>query len=250
MEDIVKLSGLVQNAAPQACPGCGHLLFYRLIREVLEELEINNRAVQCNGIGCTGVNRPWIDHGYVPLLAHGRAAAVATGLKRTNPDLIVYTFQGDGDAEVIGLSETLGAAYRNENICVFVSLNLLYGLTGGQMAWSTLAGQVTTTTPDGRDVSDTGHPFHMPEMIVRSFPDVAYAARGTITSPANIRALKEMIRNAFLAQLNGEGYSVVECLSVCPNNWHLSPAECLDHVDNVVTREFPLGEFKQRRVRK
>lgn len=246
MEDIVKLSSIVQSPAPQACPGCGHLLFFRLILEVIDELGIRDRTVQCNGIGCTGVQRPWMNHGNVPLLAHGRAAAVATGLKRANPDLIVYTFQGDGDAEVIGLSESLGAAYRNENICAFVSLNLLYGLTGGQMAWSTLEHQVTATTPNGRDVSTTGRPFHMPELIVNSFPDVAYVARGTITSPANIRKLKEMIRNAFLAQMNGEGYSLVEGLSVCPNNWHMSPLDCLDHVNNVVTREFSLGELKQR----
>lgn len=247
MEDIVRLSTIVQNPAPQACPGCGHLLFFRLILEVLDEMNLTDKAIQCNGIGCTGVQRPWMNHSNVPLLAHGRAAAVATGVKRTNPDKIVYTFQGDGDGEVIGLSESLGAAYRNENICVFVSLNLLYGLTGGQMAWSTLEHQVTTTTVNGRDPSTTGHPFHMPELIAENFKDAAYVARGSVSSPANIRQLKKMIRNAFEAQLNGEGYSIVENLSVCPNNWHLSPIESLAHVNNVVVKEFPLGEFKKRK---
>ncbi len=247
MDDLVRLSSLVHTRAHQACPGCGHLIFFRLIMEVLDEMGMTDRAVQCNGIGCTGVQRPWMNHSNVPLLAHGRAAAVATGVKRSNPDLLVYTFQGDGDAEVIGLSETLGAAYRNENICVFVSLNLLYGLTGGQMAWSTLENQVTATTPTGRNVEETGRPFHLPELIAGNFPDAAYVARGSINSPTHIRQLKNMIRNAFEAQLNGEGYSIVENLSVCPNNWHMSPLQCLDHVENVVSKEFPLGEFKTRR---
>ncbi len=183
MEDIVKLSHLINNPAPAACPGCGHLLFTRLIQEVMFELGITGKAIHVNGIGCTGVNRPWQNHGYVPLTAHGRAAAVATGIKRTNPDLFVYTFQGDGDAAVIGLSETLNAAYRNENICVFVSTNEVFGLTGGQMSWQTLPGQITTTTPRGRDTSLSGKPFHLPELIASQFPDIAYAARGTIDSP-------------------------------------------------------------------
>lgn len=246
MEDIVRVSNLIQNPAPGACPGCGHLIFFRLIREVLDELNITENAIQANGIGCTGVTRPWQNHGYVPLLAHGRAAAVATGIKRTNPDTFVYTFQGDGDATVIGFAETMNAAYRNENICVFISTNAVFGLTGGQMSWETLPGQITTTSPLGRDVEKTGDPLHLPELIVHTNPKIAYAARGTIDSPKHINQLKKMIRNSMEAQLNGEGYSVVECMSVCPNNWHMTPLQCRDHIADEVIPAYPLGEFKKR----
>ncbi len=246
MEDIVRLSNLIDSPAPTACPGCGHLLFFRLIREVLDELDLTEKAIHANGIGCTGVHRAWQNHGYVPLTAHGRAAAVATGIKRTNPDAFVYTFQGDGDAAVIGLAETLNAAYRNEKICVFVSTNSVFGLTGGQMSWATLPGQVTTTTPLGRDTDITGSPLHLPEMIASQFPKIAYAARGTIDSPQHINQLKNMIRSAMEAQVNNEGYSIVECMSACPNNWHMTPLQCREHIQEKVIPEFPLGEFKKR----
>lgn len=246
MEDIVRLSHLIDKPAPTACPGCGHLLFFRLIRECLDELGITENAIHANGIGCTGVHRAWQNHGYVPLTAHGRAAAVATGIKCTNPDTFVYTFQGDGDASVIGLSETLNAAYRNENFCVFVSTNSVFALTGGQMSWETLPGQKTTTSPLGRDCGLTGNPLHLPELICEINPNVAYAARGTISSPKHIIQLKRMVKNAMEAQLAGEGYSIVECMSACPNNWHLTPLECREHIEKNVLPEFPVGEFKKR----
>ncbi len=246
MEDIVRLSNLIDAPAPTACPGCGHLLFFRLIREVLDELDLTEKAIHANGIGCTGVHRAWQNHGYVPLTAHGRAAAVATGIKRTNPEAFVYTFQGDGDAAVIGLAETLNAAYRNENICVFISTNAVFGLTGGQMSWATLPGQITTTSPLGRDPKNTGRPLHIPELIAREFPSIAYAARGTMNSPQHINQLKKMIHNAMQAQTNDEGYSIVECMSACPNNWHMSPLQCLEYIENEIIPEFPLGEFKKR----
>lgn len=246
MEDMVRLSNLIDQPAPAACPGCGHLIFFRLIREVLDELNMTQNAIHCNGIGCTGVHRPWQNHGYVPLLAHGRAAAVATGIKRTNPDTLVYTFQGDGDAAVIGLAETLNAAYRNENISVFISTNTVFGLTGGQMSWASLPGQITTTTPKGRDPELSGKPLHLPEMISREYTDIAYAARGTVDSPKHINQLKKMIRNAMEAQLNHEGYSIVESMSACPNNWHMTPLQCRKHLQEKVIPEFPLGEFKKR----
>ena len=247
MEDIIKLSNLIENPAPTSCPGCGHLLFFRLIREVINEMGLDDKTLHCNGIGCTGVVRPWLNHATVPLLAHGRAAAVATGAKLTNPDTFVYTFQGDGDAYVIGLAETLNAAYRNENISVFISNNTLYALTGGQLSWTTLPEQVTTSSPFGRDCAMTGKPLHVPEMIANEFPDVAYVARGTMNSVKNIIALKKMVRNAIEAQMNGEGYSMVECLSVCQNNWHMSPLEARKHIDNVMIPEYPIGEFKKRK---
>lgn len=246
MEDIVRLSNLIDAPAPTACPGCGHLLFFRLVRECLDELDITFNSIQANGIGCTGVQRAWQNHGYVPLTAHGRAAAVATGLKRVNPDKFIYTMQGDGDATVIGLAETLNAAYRNENICVFISTNGVFALTGGQMSWESLPGQKTTTSPLGRDTATTGQPLHAPELILSVNPNIAYAARGTVDSPAHIVQLKKMIKNAMQAQLNGEGYSVVECMSVCPNNWHLTPLQCRDYIREKVLPLYPVGELKKR----
>lgn len=246
MEDIVRLSNLIDAPAPTACPGCGHLLFFRLVRECMDELDITFNSIQANGIGCTGVQRAWQNHGYVPLTAHGRAAAVATGLKRVNPDKFIYTMQGDGDATVIGLAETLNAAYRNENICVFISTNGVFALTGGQMSWETLPGQKTTTSPLGRDTKTTGQPMHTPELILSINPDIAYAARGTVDSPAHIIQLKKMIKNAMQAQLNGEGYSVVECMSVCPNNWHLTPLQCREYIKEKVLPLYPVGELKKR----
>lgn len=247
MENLVALSQVIKRQEPKSCPGCGHNIFIRVVQEVLVELGLVNRAVECDGVGCAGNHYPYLNHSRIPALPHGRTAAAATGLKRTSPELIVYTFQGDGDAEVIGLAETMGAAYRNENICAFISLNMLYGLTGGQMAWSTLPGQVTATSSAGRDCELTGYPFHFPELVAHSFPHVAYAARGAVDTPAHINQLKGMVRNALEAQAAGEGYSVVECLSMCPNNWHMSPVQCQDHISNVVTKEFPLGEFVSRR---
>ena len=246
MEDKVKLSHLIQSPAPAACPGCGHLLFYRLILEVLEEMDVEKCAIEANGIGCTGVNRPWIHHGYVPLTAHGRAAALATGIKHVNPDYFVFTFQGDGDASVIGLSETLNAAYRNENITVFISTNAVFGLTGGQMSWETLPGQITTTSPYGRDTESTGDPLRVPELIASLNPKIAYAARGTISGARRINQLKQMIRNAVEAQIKGEGYSIVECMSVCPNNWHMTPIQCWEHIEKNVLPVYPVGEIVKR----
>lgn len=246
MEDIVRLSNLIDTPAPTACPGCGHLIFFRLVRECMDELGITFNSIQANGIGCTGVQRAWQNHGYVPLTAHGRAASVATGLKRTNPDKFIYTMQGDGDATVIGLAETLNAAYRNENICVFISTNGVFALTGGQMSWESLPGQKTTTSPLGRDTNLTGNPLHTPELILNVNPDIAYAARGTVDSPAHIIQLKRMIKNAMEAQLNNEGYSIVECMSVCPNNWHLTPLQCREYIKEKVIPLYPIGELKKR----
>ena len=226
------------------CGGCGHGVLLRLIGEVLTELGQDKNVMVAIGVGCschlkTGINSDLVQS------PHGRAAAVATGMKLAEPDITVFTYQGDGDAYSIGLSETLNAAYRNTNICCFVVNNGNFGMTGGQMAWTTLEGQKTTTSPHGRDCSVTGAPIKIPEMIAGSF-DVAYVARGAITTPQEIMKLKKYIRNAFEAQLNGEGYSMVEVLSTCPTNWGMSPVRAKEHLTENVMPIYPLGELKKR----
>ena len=190
------------------CGGCGHGVLLRLICECLEEFKLDKATIAAIGVGCschlkTGINCDLVQS------PHGRAAAVATGIRRVEADKFVFTYQGDGDAYTIGLSETLNAAYRNENICVFVVNNNNFGMTGGQMSWTTMPGQITTTSPRGRDVSTTGDPIKVPELIAHSFKP-AYVARGAVTTVKEINRLKGYIKNAFLAQINHEGYSLVE----------------------------------------
>lgn len=246
--DIVRLSHVV-NKNMSWCPGCGHAVFQRLILECIDELGMMDNCISVPGVGCTGLVHGMINHeNYYPT-PHGRAAAVATGVKRVNPNVLVYTWQGDGDAETIGFSETMNAAYRNENICVFVSVNNYFSMTGGQMSWTSLEGQKTATSPKGRDCSKTGYPIHLPEMIASEF-NVAYAARGALNSPAHINQTKKMIMTAFQKQLNGEGFSIVEALSMCPTSWEASPCECRRIIEEKVMPQYPIGVFKERGAEK
>ena len=226
------------------CPGCGHGLALRLIAEVCEEMGIQHNECLVIGVGCS-CNANDMLAGDSFQCPHGRAAAVATGMKRTRPNMCVMTYQGDGDAGVIGLSETLNAAYRNEKITVFTINNTNFGMTGGQMSWTTLGNQVTTTTVHGRDCSLTGEAIHLPEIIANSF-NVAYAARASLHEVKHITTAKNMVRNALQAQMNGEGYSIVEFLAACPTNWHLSPVESMKYIEDKILPVFPVGEFKKR----
>lgn len=230
------------------CPGCGHGIVVRLIGEVLEELKVEKQAVVL-GVGCSCTATPAFAALDRFQAAHGRATATATAMKRCSPDLTLFTYQGDGDAYVIGLSETLNAAYRNENIVTIVINNNNFGMTGGQMSWTTLPGQVTETSIYGRNCDMTGQPFHLPELIsgTRGF-HVAYAARGAVYDQKTINQTKKMLRNAFEAQLNGEGFSLVEVVSACPTNWHMTPLQCKERIHTKVTEEYPLGEFKSRDI--
>ncbi len=226
------------------CPGCGHGIIIRLIAEALEELEQDNNVIWGIGVGCSSLLGGGLeaDRLHCP---HGRVGAVATAMKRVNPDNIVLAYQGDGDALSIGLAETTSAAYRNENITVFLVNNVNYGMTGGQMSNTTMPGQKTSTTRDGRDTATTGMPFKFPELVASQFTP-AYVARGTVSSPANINKLKGYIKNAIQAQMNGEGYSLVEIVSTCPTNWRLSPADAMKKVDSDLVPYFPLGVLKDR----
>ena len=227
------------------CAGCGHGVLVRLICECIEEMQLEQKTIAVTGVGCschlkTAIN---VDLIQAP---HGRASAVATGVRRAETEMFVFSYQGDGDAYNIGLAETLNAAYRNENICVFVVNNSNFGMTGGQMSWCTLPGQVTATSPEGRNCRATGMPIHVPEMIAFGFHP-AYVARGAVTTPAEIRRLKGYIRNALEAQMAGEGYSLVEVLCSCPTNWGMAPQKAVEYLQEKVLPYYPLGEFQKRR---
>jgi 2-oxoglutarate ferredoxin oxidoreductase subunit beta len=226
------------------CPGCGHGITIRLIGECLEELGQDKNIIFGIGVGCSSLLGGVLETDRLHCL-HGRASAVCTGMKRVSPDNIVVSYQGDGDAYSIGLSETTNAAYRNENITVIAVNNTNYGMTGGQMSATTLPGQKTTTSPHGRDSATTGLPIRFPELVASQF-SVAYVARGSVTSPKNINKTKKYIKNALEAQINNEGYSFVEVLSPCPTNWGMTPLQAIEKIDTDIVEVYPLGEFKTR----
>jgi len=229
------------------CPGCGHGVVIRLIAECLEELGQDKNVIYGIGVGCSSLLGGGLETDRRHC-SHGRAGAVCTGMKRVNPDNIVISYQGDGDAYSIGLAETTAAAYRNENFTTFIVNNVNYGMTGGQMSNTTLPGQVTTTSPRGRNCDVTGYPLKFPELVANQF-NAAYAARGCITTPAQINKTKKYIKNALEAQMNKEGYSVVEILSTCPTNWGMSATESKVKLEKDIIQYFPLGEFKMREVK-
>jgi 2-oxoglutarate ferredoxin oxidoreductase subunit beta len=226
------------------CPGCGHGVAIRLIAECLEELGQDENIIFGLGVGCSSLLGGGLQTDRLHCL-HGRAGAVCTAMKRVNPSNMVVAYQGDGDAYSIGIAETINAAYRNENFTVITINNTNYGMTGGQMSATTMPGQKTTTSPLGRDCSITGLPIKFPEIVASQF-NAAYVARGTVTSPGNINKLKGYIKNALEAQLNGEGYSVVEVMSPCPTNWGLSPMQAMERIEKELIPYYPLGELKTR----
>lgn len=227
------------------CPGCMHSTVVRLVGEVMESLGIVEQTVVIAGVGCNANGT----FGYMDIdtisAPHGRACAVGSAYKRCNPDNVVFTYQGDGDLASIGFAETMHAANRGDNITAIFINNAQYGMTGGQMAPTTLLGMKTTTTPYGRDARVHGYPMHVCEMM-NLFQAPSYIARGTCTSPQNVRKTKEYITKAFQAQLDGKGFSIVEVLSACPGNWGMSPLKCIDFIEDKLIKEFPLGEFRAR----
>ena len=237
------------------CAGCGHGIVSRLLNEVIEEEGYNYKVLLNCGVGCS-CNLNGHQEGEAKALiagdifqcAHGRASASATAMKRVHPDKLVVAYQGDGDGAVIGLAETLNAAYRNENITVIFINNTNFGMTGGQMSWTTLPGEKTATSEHGRNCDLNGKPIHLPEIISREFTDVAYVARGAVHNVKAINETKKMIKNAIEAQINGEGYSMVEVLSMCPTNWHMTPVQATARVENEVMKEYPVGVFKERKT--
>lgn len=224
------------------CPGCTHGVAHRLIAEVLDELDLREKTIGVAPVGCSVFAYNFFDLDFVEA-AHGRAPAMATGVKRVLPDRIVFTYQGDGDLASIGMAEIMHAAARGENITVVFINNAIYGMTGGQMAPTTLPGMKTTSSPSGRDVEQTGYPIRMAE-ILANMDGCSYSVRRSLHDPRNIRQAKKAIRTAFEVQQHGLGFSIVELLSTCPTNWGMTPVDALKFVEESMTPAFPLGDYK------
>ncbi len=224
------------------CPGCTHGISHRLIAEVLDEMGLREKTIGVAPVGCSVFAYKYLNTDYVEA-AHGRAPAMATGIKRVRPENIVYTYQGDGDLASIGMAEIMHAAGRGENITVIFINNAIYGMTGGQMAPTTLPGMKTTSSPKGRDVEMAGFPIKMSE-ILATMQGSSYIVRRSLHDPAYIRKSKKAIRKAFETQVRGMGFSLVELLSTCPTNWKVTPYEALQFVEDSMIPVFPLGDFK------
>ena len=224
------------------CPGCTHGIVHRLVAEVLDELGVEGKTVGVASVGCSVMSYNYFKCDMVQA-PHGRAPAVATGLKRARPENVIFTYQGDGDLAAIGTAETVHSATRGENITVIFINNAIYGMTGGQMAPTTLPGQITQTTPYGRDVKTAGYPVRVCEML-STLDGVALAQRVTVDSVKNVNIAKKAIKKAFENQIAGRGYSIVEVLSTCPTNWGLSPQEAIKWLQNNMIPYYPLGVYK------
>lgn len=224
------------------CPGCTHGLIHRLVGEVLEELDIIDTTIGVAPVGCSVLAYNYFACDMFEA-AHGRAPAVATGIKRTNPDAMVFTYQGDGDLASIGTAEIVHAATRGENIVTIFVNNCIYGMTGGQMAPTSLIGQVTETSPYGRDAKLQGYPIRIAEMIA-TLDGACYVERVSVDKAPNVTKAKKAIKKAFQNAIDGKGFSLVEVLSICPTNWGKSPEESFDWVRNSMMPVYPLGVKK------
>jgi len=231
------------NTRMHYCPGCFHSTMHKLLMEVVEELGIQEKTVGVCPVGCSVFAYDYMDVD-IQEAAHGRAAAVATGIKRMLPDRIVFSYQGDGDLAAIGTAETLHACNRGENFTFIFINNGIYGMTGGQMAPTTLEDQKTTTCPYGRDIAKAGPPLKMAE-IVSQLEGVAYVERVSCNTPANARKAKRAVKKAIEIQLEGLGTSFIEVASNCPSNWKMTPVESLDWLKEKVYPYYPLGVFKE-----
>ncbi len=230
------------DALTHYCPGCTHGIVHRLIAEAIDELGIRETTIGIAPVGCAVLAYNYFNLDFAEA-AHGRAPAMATGLKRVQPDKVVFTYQGDGDLAAIGTAEIVHAASRGENITTIFINNAIYGMTGGQMAPTTLPGQVTTSTPFGRDVKLAGYPLRVAELIATT-SGAAYVVRRMVTKPATIASAKKAIKLAFQTQMAELGFSLVEILSSCPTNWGLSPLEALEWVEESMAAYYPLGDYK------
>jgi len=242
-ENIVyeRPQGLTANIT-HYCPGCTHGTAHRLVAEVLGEMNVLDRTIGVAPVGCAVFAYNYINTDFAEA-AHGRAPAMATGMKRVSPDKIVFTYQGDGDLASIGMAEIIHAAARGENITVIFINNAIYGMTGGQMAPTTLPGMKTTSSPNGRDVESQGFPIRMAEML-STLDGAGYIVRRSMHDPKNIRLAKKAIRTAFETQLHGLGFSMVELLSTCSTNWGMTPREALKWLEEHMVPAFPLGDYK------
>lgn len=242
LNHIFERKGGSEPTATHYCPGCGHGVIHKLLGEVIDELGIRDRTVMISPVGCSVFAYYYFDTGNVQA-AHGRAPAVATGIKRSRPDSIVISYQGDGDLAAIGGNNILQAANRGENITVLFVNNAIYGMTGGQLAPTSLLGMKTTTTPEGREYADYGAPMKVSELL-SGLDGVSFAARHSLTSPGNINKTKKAIKKALQYQMEGKGFSIVEMLSQCPTGWKMDPVDSLEWIEDNMVPVFPPKVFK------
>ena len=226
------------------CPGCTHGIIHRLVAEAIDELKIDGKTIGVAPVGCSVMAYDYFTCDMVEA-AHGRAPAVATGIKRALPDNVVFTYQGDGDLASIGMAETIHAATRNENITVIFVNNAIYGMTGGQMAPTSLPGQVTQTSPYGRDVKTVGYPIRVAELL-SALDAPYYIERVAVNNVKNVLAAKKAVKHAFENQINGKGFSLIEVISSCPTNWGMTPVDALKWIDEKMIPYYPLGVYKDK----
>lgn len=232
----------LNDVATHYCPGCHHGIIHRLVAEVIDELAVQDKAIGVASVGCSVLAYNYFKMDMVQA-AHGRAPAVATGIKRVHSDSTVFTYQGDGDLAAIGCGEIVHVAVRGERITTIFVNNAIYGMTGGQMAPTTLVSQVTTTSPYGRNIEQAGMPIRMCEMLA-TIDGAKFIARVAVNSPANMVKAKYAIKKAFEIQLRGDGFTMVEVLSTCPTNWGRSPVESVTWLEKHLIPYYPLGIFK------
>jgi len=242
MKTLYERPRTLEDVSSHYCPGCGHGIVHRIIAELIDERNLRDRIIGVAPVGCAVIAYDYIDIDWSEA-AHGRTPAVATGIKRVHPDTLVFTYQGDGDLAAIGTAEIIHAANRGENFTTIFINNIVYGMTGGQMAPTTLVSQKTATTPAGRNPVNEGYPIKVSELI-SSFKAVSYVERVSLSSPKNIGRTKKAIKKAFTAQEEKRGFSLVEVLSPCPTYWRKSPVGALKYIEDVLEVEFPLGVFK------
>ena len=246
---VFEKSKVLTDAPLHYCPGCTHGIIHRLVAEAIEELGIEGRTIGVAPVGCSVMAYDYFTCDFIQA-PHGRAPAVATGVKRADAENnIVFTYQGDGDLAAIGTAETVHAAARRENITVIFVNNAIYGMTGGQMAPTTLPGQVTQTSPYGRDVETVGYPIKVCELL-SNVDGAAYLERVAVNNPANVRKAKAAIKKAFQNQIDGKGFSLVEVVSTCPTNWGMTPVDALKWIDEKMIPYYPLGVYKDRDAEK
>lgn len=235
---------LLNDRTMHYCPGCSHGVVHRLIAELLDEMGQADNTIAVAPVGCAVFAYNYIDVDWIEA-AHGRAPAVATAAKRLNPSRLVFTYQGDGDLAAIGTAETIHAANRGENITIIFINNGIYGMTGGQMAPTTLLGMKASTAPKGRIAEEHGYPMHMCE-ILNQLTAPCYLERTSCNTPQNVIKTKNAIKKAFRNQIEGKGFSMVEIVTSCPTNWGLDPLDALDFIEQKMLPEFPLGVIRDR----
>lgn len=246
MKTVFDRTKMLVDVTQHYCPGCTHGIAHRLVAEALDELGVGGQAVGVAPVGCAVFAYNYFNCD-MHEAAHGRAPAVATGIKRVHPDNIVFTYQGDGDLASIGAAEIVHAAARNENITVIFINNAIYGMTGGQMAPTTLPNQVTTTSPYGRDVKHCGLPIKVSEMLA-TLDGATYIERAALNNVKNVKNAKKAVKKAFQNQIDKKGFSLIELISTCPTNWGMTPVEATKWLEDEMIPYYPLGVYKDKEV--